>query len=254
MTRCGAGSDKSTCSPTWRTGGTRSPSCSTATNYDRGDAALRQLDEPVGDDVRAPTDRIQGRLSRPHLHARSRAAVRRPSDARDASRVANLGWPGASRRCRPAGARGPAITIRTSGDRLAFATPPLVRSGPVDEAFVERIASVCASAETTSSPPNGSTTIRWVAVTSRTPTPCWRSSPLRSTSIRRWSGRTHRDHPMRSSPWFFPKDGVTVEDPVTGSLNASLAELAARIRSVAGAVHRGPAGHGPRARRGARDP
>ena len=31
---------------------------------------------------------------------------------------------------------------------------------------------------------------------------------------------------------FFPKDGTTVEDPVTGSLNASLGAVAARHRAA----------------------
>ena len=37
---------------------------------------------------------------------------------------------------------------------------------------------------------------------------------------------------------FFPKDGVTTEDPVTGSLNAALAEWL--VRSAADAVRRDP--------------
>ena len=47
---------------------------------------------------------------------------------------------------------------------------------------------------------------------------------------------------------FFPKDGSTVEDPVTGSLNASLAAVAARDGPRARAV-RGEPGHGARPRR-----
>ena len=54
----------------------------------RADAALRELDEPVRDDVRAAADRPGGRLPRPHLHAGAGAAVRRPPDARHVPRLA----------------------------------------------------------------------------------------------------------------------------------------------------------------------
>ena len=37
----------------------------------RGDAALRQLDQPLGDDVRPAADHARGRLPRAHLHAQS---------------------------------------------------------------------------------------------------------------------------------------------------------------------------------------
>ena len=37
---------------------------------------------------------------------------------------------------------------------------------------------------------------------------------------------------------FFPKDGATVEDPVTGSLNASLAQWLLGTRPRAGALRR----------------
>ena len=49
---------------------------------------------------------------------------------------------------------------------------------------------------------------------------------------------------------FFPKDGATVEDPVTGSLNASLAQWLLRTGRATRAVRRQP-GHGARAGPGA---
>ena len=54
----------------------------------RGDAAVRPLDEPVRDDVRAPADGPRRRLPRPHLHARRRSCRSRPPDARDVPRLA----------------------------------------------------------------------------------------------------------------------------------------------------------------------
>ena len=82
------------------------------------------------------------------------------------------------------------IQVRRAGDRLAFAEPPLVRSGPVDQETLERVA-----------------------------------AQLRGPGRSR-----HRRglHPQGSETAlevraFFPKDGSTAEDPVTGSLNASLA-------------------------------
>jgi PhzF family phenazine biosynthesis protein len=118
------------------------------------------------------------------------------------------------------------ITIRTSGDRLAFAAPPLVRAGPVDEAFVERIASVLRidradilAAEWVDNGPG------WVAVMLESADAVLGLKPEPFDFDLGVVG----PHPP-GSPYaievraFFPKDGATVEDPVTGSLNASLAQ------------------------------
>jgi PhzF family phenazine biosynthesis protein len=118
------------------------------------------------------------------------------------------------------------ITIRTSGDRLAFAAPPLVRSGPVDEAFVERIASALRidratilAAEWADNGPG------WVAVMlgsadavlALTPEPM----DFDLGVVGPYPAGSPHAIEVRA---FFPKDGATVEDPVTGSLNASLAQ------------------------------
>ena len=117
------------------------------------------------------------------------------------------------------------ITIRTSGDRLAFAAPPLVRSGQVDEAFVERIASVLhidrvdiLAAEWADNGPG------WVAVLLASAEAVLALKPAPIDFDLGVVGA----HPPGSAlaievRAFFPKDGTTVEDPVTGSLNASLA-------------------------------
>jgi PhzF family phenazine biosynthesis protein len=118
------------------------------------------------------------------------------------------------------------IRIRSTGDRLAFAAPPLVRSGPVDEALVERIASVLnidrgdiLAAEWADNGPG------WVAVmlASAAAVLALRPAPID------FDLGVVGPHPEGSDlaievRAFFPKDGATVEDPVTGSLNASLAQ------------------------------
>jgi PhzF family phenazine biosynthesis protein len=118
------------------------------------------------------------------------------------------------------------ITIRTSGEALAFAAPPLVRSGPVDEALVERIASVLhigradiLAAEWVDNGPG------WVAVLLDSAEAVLALQPAPIDFDLGVVG----PHPAGSAyaievRAFFPKDGATVEDPVTGSLNASLAQ------------------------------
>ena len=116
------------------------------------------------------------------------------------------------------------VPIRRTGDGLAFAAPPLLRSGPVDESLVERIASLLdldrsdiVDAEWVDNGPG------WVAV--------WLASAEAVLALR--PGFIDLDlgvvgpYPEGSETAvevraFFPKDGSTVEDPVTGSLNASL--------------------------------
>ena len=84
----------------------------------------------------------------------------------------------------------------------------------------------CASSARRSSTRSGRTTGRagWPCC-SRTPMRCSRSSPATPSSTSASSGRIPRARRRRSRcAAFFPKDGALVEDPVTGSLNASLAE------------------------------
>jgi PhzF family phenazine biosynthesis protein len=118
------------------------------------------------------------------------------------------------------------IMVRASGDRLAFAAPPLVRSGPVDEAFVERIASVLRidradiiAAEWVANGPG------WVAVMlgSADAVLALKPEPIDFDLGVVGPHPPGAPHAIEVRA-FFPKDGVTVEDPVTGSLNASLAQ------------------------------
>jgi PhzF family phenazine biosynthesis protein len=118
------------------------------------------------------------------------------------------------------------VRIRRTESGLAFAAPPLVRQGPVEEELVERIASILAiqrdEIEDAQWVDNGP---GWVAVLL--------SSAEAVLALR--PGYADLDlgvvgpHPAGSVEAFevrafFPKDGAMLEDPVTGSLNASVAE------------------------------
>jgi PhzF family phenazine biosynthesis protein len=118
------------------------------------------------------------------------------------------------------------VRVRQTADGLAFAAPPLLRSGPPSEAVVQHLAAVLGidrgdivDAEWVDNGPG------WVAVLL--------ASAEAVLALR--PGVTDLDlgvvgpYPPGSAEAFevrafFPKDDATTEDPVTGSLNASLAE------------------------------
>jgi PhzF family phenazine biosynthesis protein len=118
------------------------------------------------------------------------------------------------------------IPIRRTDDGLAFAAPPLLRSGPVEDALVDELAAVLniertaiVDAQWADNGPG------WVAVLLESADAVLALEP----------GYTELDigvagpHPDGSPEAFevrafFPKQGAIVEDPVTGSFNASLAE------------------------------
>jgi PhzF family phenazine biosynthesis protein len=117
------------------------------------------------------------------------------------------------------------IQVRRGEDGLAFAAPPLVRSGPVDEDLVERIADMLgvSRAEILDSQwvDNGP---GWVAAILRDAEAVLALTP---GSVDLFVGVVGA-YPEGAGPAFevrafFPASGVSVEDPVTGSLNASLA-------------------------------
>jgi len=118
------------------------------------------------------------------------------------------------------------VAIRRTGARLAFAAPPLIRSGPVEEALVEHLASLLRIQ------PGAIVDAQWVDNG-----PGWVAVLLESAEavLALRPGLVDLDvgvvgpHPDGEPEAFevrafLPKDGSTVEDPVTGSLNASLAE------------------------------
>jgi PhzF family phenazine biosynthesis protein len=118
------------------------------------------------------------------------------------------------------------VRVRRTGVGLAFAAPPLVREGPVEEELVRRIATVLgierAEIEDSQWVDNGP---GWVAVLLRSAEAVL---ALRPGYVDFDLGVVGPREPGSAEAFevraFFPKDGATVEDPVTGSLNASLAE------------------------------
>ncbi|WP_157246331.1 PhzF family phenazine biosynthesis protein [Nonomuraea typhae] len=117
------------------------------------------------------------------------------------------------------------VRVRRDGDGLAFAAPPLLRDGPVEEDLVVRLAAMLGveraaivDAQWADNGPG------WVAVLL--------GSAEEVLALR--PGLVDLDlgvagpYPVGSPEAFevrafFPNNGATVEDPVTGSLNASLA-------------------------------
>ena len=124
------------------------------------------------------------------------------------------------------------VPVRRIPDGFAFAAPPLLRSGSVEEPLVERIAAALGiergEIQDTQWVDNG---------------PGWVAALLPSADAVLSLRPGLVDLPIgvvgphpEGSPTafevraFLPKDGSTLEDPVTGSLNASLAEWLIRTR------------------------
>lgn len=118
------------------------------------------------------------------------------------------------------------VEIRRTPDGLAFAAPPLVRSGPVEEPLIAEIGEALAvsgddvlDAQWVDNGPG------WVAVLLPSVEqvlavePAFLQLDLGVVALHEPGAPEAIE--VRA---FFPKDGVFVEDPVTGSLNASLAE------------------------------
>ncbi len=118
------------------------------------------------------------------------------------------------------------IPIRRTPDGLAFAAPPLIRSGAVDEALVQRIAELLnidrADIRDAAWVDNGP---GWVAVMLENAEAVLALHPkpidLDLGVVGPYPPGSAHAFELRA---FFPKDGATVEDPVTGSLNASVAQ------------------------------
>jgi PhzF family phenazine biosynthesis protein len=119
------------------------------------------------------------------------------------------------------------VRIRRGEGQLAFAAPPLIRSGPVDEGDLERVARLLGisrgdivDAQWADNGPG------WVAVMLRDAAAVLALQPgsVEDMDI----GVVGRHPDGGEAQWelraFFSKDGATVEDPVTGSLNASVAQ------------------------------
>ena len=119
------------------------------------------------------------------------------------------------------------VPLRRTSSGLAFRAPPTLRSGPVDEPTLQRDRGRAAHRTgRRSSTPSGPTTApagspwSWPA-----PRRCSRSSPARPTWTSACSAATRPGRPRRIEVRaFFPSGSGTAEDPVTGSLNAALAQ------------------------------
>ncbi len=118
------------------------------------------------------------------------------------------------------------VPVRRTADGLAFAAPALLRSGPVAEALVAEIARVLSiersaivDAQWADNGPG------WVAVLLDSAQAVLALTPGPTTLDLGVVGPYPPGSPeaveVRA---FFPANGVLVEDPVTGSLNASLAQ------------------------------
>jgi PhzF family phenazine biosynthesis protein len=118
------------------------------------------------------------------------------------------------------------VKIRQPDGLLAFAAPPLIRSGPVDDELVDRIAAQLAIARTeivdTQWADNGP---GWVAVLLRDADQVLALRPaienLEVGIVGPYPAGAPCAFEVRA---FFSLGGDTAEDPVTGSLNASLAQ------------------------------
>jgi PhzF family phenazine biosynthesis protein len=124
------------------------------------------------------------------------------------------------------------VPVRRTADGLAFTAPPLIRSGPVEEELVGHIASLLRidrveilDAEWADNGPE------WVAVLLADAQAVLALRPglvdLYLGVVGPYPDGSPVAFEVRA---FLPKDGSTVEDPVTGSLNASLAGWLLRTR------------------------
>jgi PhzF family phenazine biosynthesis protein len=118
------------------------------------------------------------------------------------------------------------VPVRRADGGLAFAAPPLIRGGPVEETLVEHIASVLridrGEIVDAAWAANGPA---WVAVLLPSADAVLALAPgfvdLDLGVVGPYPPGSPLAFEVRA---FFPKDGATAEDPVTGSLNASLAQ------------------------------
>jgi len=122
------------------------------------------------------------------------------------------------------------VRLRHSGDTLAFAAPPTLRSGPVDAAKLAEIAAVLRiepgaiqAAQWVDNGPG------WVAVMLASAEAVLALKPARSHATRIEIGvvglyAEHAPVACEVRAIFSDPFGGLIEDPVTGSLNASLAQ------------------------------
>jgi PhzF family phenazine biosynthesis protein len=118
------------------------------------------------------------------------------------------------------------VRVRPDEDGLAFAAPPLLRSGPVEAALAAHVAEILrvdpAEIVDVQWADNGP---GWVAVLLASADAVLAVRPGLTDLDLGIAGPYPPGSPAAIEVRaFFPKDGATIEDPVTGSLNASLAQ------------------------------
>ena len=118
------------------------------------------------------------------------------------------------------------VPVRRTPNGLAFRSPPVSRSGPVEEGLIGRIATMLGveraairDAQWAANGPN------WVAVLMASAEEVLALKPglvdLDLGVVGPYPPGSPEAFEVRA---FFPKDGQSAEDPVTGSLNAAIAE------------------------------
>jgi PhzF family phenazine biosynthesis protein len=133
------------------------------------------------------------------------------------------------------------VRIRRDGDRLAFAAPPLVRSGSVEPELVRSIeraigADVVDAAWADNGPGWIAVEVADIATIRALRTDFGESRDLKLGVVARCPAGDAEQFELRA---FFPTGTVHMEDPVTGSLNASVAMwLMDRDPSLTGYVAR----------------
>jgi PhzF family phenazine biosynthesis protein len=122
------------------------------------------------------------------------------------------------------------VTVRREGERLAFAAPPLIRTGPVDKAKLAEAAHILRidpekiqDAQWVDNGPG------WMAVMLESAEAVLALEPLRAYERRIEIGVVGAHAPGGDADYeiralFSDPYGAIVEDPVTGSLNASVAQ------------------------------
>ena len=128
------------------------------------------------------------------------------------------------------------VKLRNTGGRLGFAAPPLIRSGDVDESDIARVCNVLrvqrsdiVAAQWADNGPG------WIAVMLEDAAHVLALEPDFSAEAACDAGvvgphpvgvvgSTGREEPAIEVRAFFGAGGAAVEDPVTGSLNAALAQ------------------------------
>src|SRR5205823_3714443 len=127
------------------------------------------------------------------------------------------------------------IPIRRTPHGLAFGAPPLIRSGPVDEDELSHVAGTLnldrgaiVAAEWADNGPG------WIALLLESADAVL---AVRPGLVDHDVGLVGPHPPGAGAAFevraFFPKDGATTEDPVTGSLNASVAQWLLRTGTAA---------------------